>query len=199
MAREANLDARAISEEDTLLFFKRIVAKLHGVNLNKEFNNPKKKQENTVKAITSGEAAPAKGSGKSKGKGPALPKGGKGKNKGKKGDRSPTPPPTSGGKGGESKKGSSKTKPSLTQGKVGESVPKSSPSMGSTPASSSSNNPATPSPKPGVSRPGKIPKQCAYFASSGGCTRGDKCMYLHELEGGKPKASFTRRRCKVGS
>ena len=39
MAREANLDARAISEEDTLLFFKRIVAKLHGVNLNKEFSN----------------------------------------------------------------------------------------------------------------------------------------------------------------
>ena len=30
MAREANLDARAISEEDTLLFFKRIVVKLHG-------------------------------------------------------------------------------------------------------------------------------------------------------------------------
>ena len=40
MAREANLDARAISEEDTLLFFKRIVAKLHGVNLNKEFSSP---------------------------------------------------------------------------------------------------------------------------------------------------------------
>ena len=90
---------------------------------------------------------PAKGSGKSKGKGPVLPKGGKGKNKGKKGDRSPTPPPLSGGKGGELKKGSSKTKPSLTQGKVGESVPKSGPSMGSTPASSSSNNPATPLPK----------------------------------------------------
>ena len=190
MAREANLDARAISEEDTLLFFKRIVAKLHGVNLNKEFSNPKKRQENTVKAITSGETTPVKGSGKSKGKGPALPKGGKGKGKGKKGDRSPTPPPLSGGKGGESKKGSSKTKPSLTQGKVGESVPKSGPSMGSTPASSSSNNPVTPSPKAGVSRPGKIPKQCAYFASSGGCTRGDKCMYLHELEGGKPKPAL---------
>ena len=62
MAREANLDARAISEEDTLLCFKRIVAKLHGVNLNKEFSNPKKKQENTVKAITSGETTPTKGS-----------------------------------------------------------------------------------------------------------------------------------------
>ena len=82
MAREANLDARAISEEDTLLFFKRIVAKLHGVNLNKEFSNPKKKQENTVKAITSGETTPIKGSGKSKGKGPAVPKGNKGKGKG---------------------------------------------------------------------------------------------------------------------
>ena len=109
MAKEANLDARAISEEDTLLFFKRIVAKLHGVNLNKEFSNPKKKQENTVKAITNGESTPNKGSGKSKGKAPAVPKGNKGKGKGKKGDRSQTPPPVSGGKGGESKKGNSKT------------------------------------------------------------------------------------------
>ena len=82
MAREANLDARAISEEDTLIFFKRIVANLHGVNLNKEFTNPKKKQENTVKAITSGESTPGKGGGKSKGKAPALPKGNKGKGKG---------------------------------------------------------------------------------------------------------------------
>ena len=105
MAREANLDARAISEEDTLLFFKRIVAKLHGVNLNKEFSSPKKKQENTVKAITSGEPAPTKGNGKPKGKGPALPKGNKGKGKGKKGDRSQTPPPVSGGKGGGIEKG----------------------------------------------------------------------------------------------
>ena len=190
MAREANLDARAISEEDTLLFFKRMVAKLHGVNINKEFSNPKKKQENTVKAITSGETTPPKGGGKSKGKGPALPKGSKGKGKGKRGDRSQTPPPSSGGKGSESKKGNTKTKPAITQGKVGESVPKSSPPMGSTQASSSSNNPVTPSPKAGVSKPGKIPKQCAYFASSGGCTRGDKCMYLHEMEGGKPKPAL---------
>ena len=65
MAREANLDARAISEEDALIFFKRIVAKLHGVNLHKEFINPKKKQENTVKAITSGESTQGKGGGKS--------------------------------------------------------------------------------------------------------------------------------------
>ena len=128
MAREANLDARAISEEDTLLFFKRIVAKLHGVNLNKEFSNPKKKQENTVKAITSGETSPTKGSGKSKGKGPALPKGNKGKGKGKRNERSQTPPPSSSGKGGESKKGNSKNKPAITQGKAGESVPKSNPS-----------------------------------------------------------------------
>ena len=106
MAREANLDARAISEEDTLIFFKRIVAKLHGVNLNKEFGNPKKKQENTVKAITSGESTPSKGGGKSKGKAPALPKGSKGKGKGKRNDRSQTPPPS--GKGGESKKGGAK-------------------------------------------------------------------------------------------
>ena len=118
MAREANLDARAISEEDTLIFFKRIVAKLHGVNLNKEFVNPKKKQENTVKAITSGETTPGKGSGKSKGKGPALPKGNKGKGKGKRNDRSQTPPPASGGKGGESKKGNSKGKPAIPQGKI---------------------------------------------------------------------------------
>ena len=189
MAREANLDARAISEEDTLLFFKRIVAKLHGVNLNKEISNPKKKQENSVKAITSGETIPTKGSGKSKGKGPALPKGNKGKGKGKKNDRSQTPPPSSNGKGGESKKGNSKTKPALTQGKAGESVSKSNPSTGSTPASSS-NNPATPLPKANVGKPGKIPKQCAYFASPGGCTRGDKCMYLHEMEAGKPKPAL---------
>ena len=81
MAREANLDARAISEEDTLVFFKRIVAKLHGVNLNKEFPNPKKKQDNTVKAITSGDSTSTKGVGKSKGKAPALPKEIKGKAK----------------------------------------------------------------------------------------------------------------------
>ena len=92
------------------------MAKLHGVNLNKEFVNPKKKQENTVKAITSGETTPGKGSGKSKGKGPALPNGNKGKGKGKRNDRSQTPP-ASGGKGGESKKGNSKGKPAIPQGK----------------------------------------------------------------------------------
>ena len=189
MAREANLDARAISEEDTLLFFKRIVAKLHGVNLNKEFSNPKKKQENTVKAITSGETTPNKGSGKSKGKGPALPKGNKGKGKGKRNDRSQTPPPPSNGKGGESRKGNSKNKPAITQGKTSESVPKSNPPTGPTPASSST-TPATPQPKATVGKPGKIPKQCAYFASPGGCTRGDKCMYLHEMEAGKPKPAL---------
>ena len=69
-----NVDAWAILEEDTLVFFKRIVAKLHGVSMTKEFLNPKKKQENTVKAITSGEPAPVKGAGKTKGKAPALPK-----------------------------------------------------------------------------------------------------------------------------
>ena len=198
MAREANLDARAISEEDTVLFFKRIVAKLHGVNLNKEFNTPKKKQENTVKAITSGETTPAKGGGKSKGKTPALPKGNKGGGKGKRNDRSKTPPPSSNGKGGESKKGNSKGKPALTQGKVSESVPKSNPSTGATQASSSptpgvassSTTSATPQAKATVGRPGKIPKQCAYFASPGGCTRGDKCMYLHEMEAGKPKPAL---------
>ena len=84
MAKEANLDARAISEEDTLVFFKRIVAKLHGVSMTKEFLNPKKKQENTVKAITSGEPTPAKGAGKSKGKAPALPKGTKEKGRAKR-------------------------------------------------------------------------------------------------------------------
>ena len=68
MAKEANLDARATSEEDTLVFFKRIVAKLHGVSMTKEFLNPKKKQENTVKAITSGENS-TKRSWKIKGKG----------------------------------------------------------------------------------------------------------------------------------
>ena len=42
-ARDANSNARAISEEDTLVFFKRIAAKLHGVSMTKEFVNPKKK------------------------------------------------------------------------------------------------------------------------------------------------------------
>ena len=51
------------------------------MNLNKEFGNPKKKQENTVKAITSSESTLSKGGGKSKGKAPALPKGSKGKEK----------------------------------------------------------------------------------------------------------------------
>ena len=189
MAREANLDARAISEEDTLLFFKRIVAKLHGVNLNKEFNVPKKKQENTVKAITSGETTQPKGGGKSKGKTPPLPKGNKGNGKGKRNDRSKTPPPSTNGKGGESKKGNAKGKPALTQGKTTESVPKSNPSTGSTPASSST-TPSVPQAKATVSKPGKIPKQCAYFASPGGCVRGDKCMYLHEMENGKPKPAL---------
>ena len=91
------------------MFFKRIVVKLHGVSLTKEFSNPKKKQENTVKAITSGESTP-KGAGKSKGKAPALPKGTKGKGKGKKGERSQTPPPSSSIKGGEGKKGNGKSK-----------------------------------------------------------------------------------------
>ena len=48
----------------------------------------------------------------------------------------------------------------------------------------------TPQPKPTAGRPGKIPKQCASFASEGGCQRGDKCMYLHETEGGKPKPAL---------
>ena len=95
MAKEANLDARAISEEDTLVFFKRIVAKPHGVSMTKEFLNPKRKQEDTVKAITSGESTSTKGAGKSKGKAPALPTGVKGKGKGKQGERSQAPPPSS--------------------------------------------------------------------------------------------------------
>ena len=41
---DVDADARAISEEDTLVFFKRIVAKLHGMSMTKEFLNPKKKQ-----------------------------------------------------------------------------------------------------------------------------------------------------------
>ena len=142
-----------------------------------------------MKAITSGETTPNKGSGKSKGEGPALPKGNKGKGKGKRNDRSQTPPPTSGGKGGESKKGNSKSKPAITQGKTSESVPKSNPPTGPTQASSST-SPPTSQAKATVSKPGKIPKQCAYFASPGGCTRGDKCMYLHELEAGKPKPAL---------
>ena len=37
LAQETNLDARLISEQDTLDFFKRIVGKLHGVSLTKVF------------------------------------------------------------------------------------------------------------------------------------------------------------------
>ena len=48
----------------------------------------------------------------------------------------------------------------------------------------------TPQPKPMLSKPGKIPRQCAYFASEGGCQKGEKCMYLHEMEGGKPKPAL---------
>ena len=155
LAKEANLDARTISEEDTLVFFKRIVAKLHGVSVSKEFVNPKKKQENSLKAITSGETTPTKGGGKSKGKAPALPKGTKGKGKGKKGDRSQTPPPSSTGKGGENKKGNGKSKPALTQGKMNEPQPKASPSTGAMPTSTST-TPVTPQPKPMLSKPGKI-------------------------------------------
>ena len=189
MAKEAILDARAISEEDTLVLFKRIVAKLHGVSLTKEFVNPKKKQENTVKAITSGETTPTKGGGNSKGKAPGLPKRTKGKGKGKKGDRSQTPPPSSTGKGGENKQGNGKSKSALTQGKTNEPQSKASPSTGAMPPSTST-TPVTPQAKPMLSKPGKIPRQCAYFASPGGCQRGDKCMYLHEMEAGKPKPAL---------
>ena len=143
MTREANLDARAISEEDTSVFFKRIVAKLHGVNVTKEFLNIKKKQENTVKAITSGEPTPSKGAGKSKGKAPALPKGTKGKGEGKKGERSQTPTPST-TKGGDGKKSSSKGKPALTQGKPVEPQGKSTPSTGA----ASSNNAPSVTPQP---------------------------------------------------
>ena len=38
----------------------------------------------------------------------------------------------------------------------------------------------------------------ACFAS-GGCTRGDKCMYLHEMEGGKLKPGLPKRRSEVRS
>ena len=44
MAR-ANPDGRATPEEDTLIFFKRIVEKLHGQNLNKEVGNRKKNKK----------------------------------------------------------------------------------------------------------------------------------------------------------
>ena len=144
------------------MFFKRIVAKLHGVSMTKEFISPKKKQENTVKAITSGETTPTKGAGKSKGKAPALPKGTKGKGKGKKSERSQTPP-SSTGKGSESKKGNGKSKPAFSQGKSNEPQTKpSTPTRASAPSASMPS--VTPQPKPMLSKPGKIPRQCAYFA-----------------------------------
>ena len=49
LAREANLDARAISEEDTLVFFKRIVAKLHGVSMTKAQEETGKYRESHYK------------------------------------------------------------------------------------------------------------------------------------------------------
>ena len=77
----------------------------------------------------------------------------------------------------------------MTQGKAQETTMgggKNPPSTGaSLPATSSS----TPQPKAAVSRPGKIPRQCAYFASEGGCQKGEKCLYLHEMEGGKSRAN----------
>ena len=102
-----------------------------------------------------------------KGKAPALPKGGKGKGKGKKGERSLMPTPST-NKGGDGEKGSGKGKLALTQGKAQEATMgsgKNTPITGvpSTPASSS-----TPQPKATVSKPGKIPKQCAHFASERG-------------------------------
>ena len=93
------------------------------------------------------------------------------------------------GKGEESKKGNGKSKPALTQGKTNETQGKASSSMGASAASTSAPS-TTPQPKPMVSKPGKIPRQCAYFASPGGCQRGEKCMYLHEMEGGKPKPAL---------
>ena len=48
-----------------------------------------------------------------------------------------------------------------------------------------------PPPKATPARPGKLPKQCAYFASEGGCQKGDKCMYLHEMENVRRKPALT--------
>ena len=58
------------------------------------------------------------------------------------------------------------------------------PSMQST---AGAGTPAVPQPKGAPVKPGKIPQQCAYFASDSGCQKGDKRMYLHEMEGGRPK------------
>ena len=122
-------------------------------------------------------------------KAPALPRGTKGKGKGKKGDRSQTPPPSLTGKSGEGKKGSGKTKPALTQGNTNETQGKASSSTGASAVSTPTSS-VTPQPKPMLTKPGKIPKECAYFASPGGCQRGEKCMYLHEMEAGKPKPAL---------
>ena len=121
----------------------------------------------------------------------------KGKGKGKKGERSQTPTPSTTNKGGDGKKSNSKGKPALTQGKPVESQGKSTPSTG---AASSTNTPSvTPQSKPALSKPGKIPRQCAYFASEGGCQKGEKCMCLHEMEGGKPKAALPEDVAKLAA
>ena len=98
-----------------------------------------------MKAITSEETSSPKGTGKTKGKAPALPKGGKGKNKGKKGDRSVTPPPSGTHKGQDGKKGNGKGKTTSMPGKVQESSPTNP--KETTPAGVVGANP-TPAPQP---------------------------------------------------
>ena len=144
-----------------------------------------------MKAITTGEPTTPKGAGQAKGKAPALPKGGgKGKNKGKKGERSITPGAAGTNKASNGKKGTGNGKPALTQRKSPEASSGAGKSSTSTGTSRPVTTPSTPQPKAAVSRPGKIPRQCAYVASEGGCQKGDKCLYLHEMEGGRPKPAL---------
>ena len=49
---------------------------------------------------------------------------------------------------------------------------------------------APPPPKATPSKPAQIAKQRAYFAAESGCQKGDKCMYLQEMENGRPKPAL---------
>ena len=80
------------------------------MNLNKEFSNPKKKQENTVRQSLVEKLPQPRVVENRKVKALHYLKEARAKAKEKEMIVSQTPPPLSGGKGGESKKGNSKTK-----------------------------------------------------------------------------------------
>ena len=119
------------------------------------------------------------GAGKSKGKAPALPKGTKGKGKGKKviDHKLHHLHPQVRVEKVRKEMVNRKMKPALTQGKTNETPGKASSSTGASAVTTTAPS-TTPQPKPMLSKPGKVPKQCAYFTPPGGCQKGEKCMCL---------------------